>query len=717
MMPDRKIIAAVKKGCSRLERGVVSWIHVGYIAGRKVFENLAEDYLVKRIVEKNEQRLARETELGSVSNPDISKRRSLSSIVSQSPSELDPNDSLEAKFPRKLKSPTLPASQIDKRESSPVLLQAFEAHSKRLLVNRLISITVAFVAPGDPQSLKRNNLSRQFILEALRQLAEFHGYKLCLAAFACLWPMCASAGTCPSSAVYGYPNYNSTLSSIGVTSCFFIDMTSGSDSNTGADETHAWQHSPEMANASGNASSHTVAAGDGYIFKGGASCPNACFTITFSVSGTSGNPIYYGYDPNWGAGRPIFNAGGTSLSGSNDIMLNILTGVAYRILDNIELSGFWWPGNGGGSSLPTTCGSSQCAIIQHNGTSNHNPMSRLYFHAWAHSAFTSCTNGSCDAAIAVLGANGAGFNAGSFCDLCVFDGSDTDECSMEAVKYFPRLTNSFVGYVSNGIVTGGGAVLVSGNTFTSVVNSCDATDHSNVFEDNGQASAVNEYIYNNYLYANTPPFIIDLTPGCGGTDYVWNNVLDRPDNNAYPITISGNAGCSPSTGSAILWNNTVAVEGVTGGRLVHLAQGPIGSVTIQNNFFISNDGTDDWLGIDSGDTPSTLTRNHNLNATSMVSISAANSGGYSATSWATTSGTGATVGAGTNLASNCSGSLASLCSDTSLGVTYNTSTHTVTAGSRNTNSRPTIWDAGGYQYSPAMPSIPSPLIKLAGLLF
>src|SRR5208282_1157790 len=122
---------------------------------------------------------------------------------------------------------------------------------------------------------------------------------------------------CPSGANYFNPltNAHGTLSSLGVTSCYYV-AANGSDSNNGTSESTPWLHAPGMANCSGNCAAVTPGPGAGFVFRGGdtwhfgsSAAPATGGTWTWQWSGSSGSPIYIGVDPAWYAGgswaRPV----------------------------------------------------------------------------------------------------------------------------------------------------------------------------------------------------------------------------------------------------------------------------------------------------------------------------------------------------------------------------------------------------------------------------
>jgi hypothetical protein len=99
----------------------------------------------------------------------------------------------------------------------------------------------------------------------------------------------------------------------GITTCYYIDYNSGSDSNDGASEAsgHPWKNLPGMTGCASNCASNTPAAGYGYILKGGSVWPYTAFPLAWLWKGTSSGSspgctgsgcIYIGYDPMWNQG-------------------------------------------------------------------------------------------------------------------------------------------------------------------------------------------------------------------------------------------------------------------------------------------------------------------------------------------------------------------------------------------------------------------------------
>ena len=84
----------------------------------------------------------------------------------------------------------------------------------------------------------------------------------------------ASGGACPTGANYLSPSGTLvTLSSLGVTSCYFVSA-SGADTNNGTSESTPWLHAPQMPNCSGTCATVQnqnggIPPGTGIILRGG----------------------------------------------------------------------------------------------------------------------------------------------------------------------------------------------------------------------------------------------------------------------------------------------------------------------------------------------------------------------------------------------------------------------------------------------------------------
>jgi hypothetical protein len=137
---------------------------------------------------------------------------------------------------------------------------------------------------------------------------------------------------------------------------FYIDYSSGSNSNNGTSKSSPWKTHPYMNHSGscdgGNAPSYSHQAGDRFIFKGGVTWPAACFTLVVQQGGTSSAQDYYGVDQSWynGSGwtRPLFNMAYTGTSDGPVIEAGNSTGASscnssscgsqYITFDNLEIA-------------------------------------------------------------------------------------------------------------------------------------------------------------------------------------------------------------------------------------------------------------------------------------------------------------------------------------------------------------------------------------------
>ena len=142
-------------------------------------------------------------------------------------------------------------------------------------------------------------------------MARFFCAAILLACFFYAGSAFAAGGTCPAGPVHGADG-NATLSSLGVTTCYYI-AANGSDSNSGTTESSPWLHAPQMPNCSANCATvqnGTLQPGTGLIFRGGdtwhisnsSASPYVGGTWGFNSGGTLNNPIYIGVDQNWFSG-------------------------------------------------------------------------------------------------------------------------------------------------------------------------------------------------------------------------------------------------------------------------------------------------------------------------------------------------------------------------------------------------------------------------------
>lgn len=112
---------------------------------------------------------------------------------------------------------------------------------------------------------------------------------------------------------------------------YYIDYTTGNDTNTGTSQTSPWKHAPGDSSATGNAGATALKAGDTALFKGGVRYTGK---ININWSGSSGT--YITYDGNssgsWGVGKAI-------MDGKNSPTDNVAF-IANSAKDYITIKGF-----------------------------------------------------------------------------------------------------------------------------------------------------------------------------------------------------------------------------------------------------------------------------------------------------------------------------------------------------------------------------------------
>src|SRR5664280_3358934 len=86
---------------------------------------------------------------------------------------------------------------------------------------------------------------------------------------------------------------------------YYIDYSSGSDSNSGTSTNAPWQRAPGMVAFSG---SYSHSAGDVFIFKGGVTWPASSLGMVITQGGSATNPDIYESSTNWFSGASWPNA-------------------------------------------------------------------------------------------------------------------------------------------------------------------------------------------------------------------------------------------------------------------------------------------------------------------------------------------------------------------------------------------------------------------------
>jgi hypothetical protein len=487
-----------------------------------------------------------------------------------------------------------------------------------------------------------------------------------------------AGGTCPTGANYVNPSNPTgplvTLSSLGITSCYYFSKALGNDSNSGTAESSPQQQIPGMPSYTGSLNPASLGGGYGYILRGGDRWVASDFEFHFAGTGTSGSPSYVGYDPTWYAGaswaRPIFDCQATQCGSSAQVQIS---NGNYVILDNLESTG-------------VKSNTSEQKDFE-NLSGDHNIVMRSYCHGWSHGTFTDDGNDTCFS-------DNASTNSTWLFNVC--DGSDTSK----DMKNCFRVGGLLVAYnVSNYTYEGahGHINTVLGNNFGNFIldDHNGPGDHANAIVNN-LYSGTTGIIANNVIHDDTLASGMEDIWICGGgtgdctgdTIWVFGNVT-------YNVGRGIDVGDHPpsSAGTVNLYNNSI---GDNSSYCVGNGESPPRStVNYENNHCIINSGSFcNATGITCNNLAS------NLQQTSAQADANASSkyDQYTMSEayvWSPVATTNSTVGAGQNLSSSCSGGLAALCNDSTY-ATENTSDHTAVL--RTTNARGSTWDIGAYEY-------------------
>jgi hypothetical protein len=502
-------------------------------------------------------------------------------------------------------------------------------------------------------------------------------------------PLFAAGGTCPTGNTID-PNGNPiSLSSLGITSCFYVSKSTGSDTNAGTSESAPWAHLPGMSSCTNTCSSTTPTAGEGFILRGGETWVSTDLGVQWTWSGNSSNRLYVGVDQTWwntsvcGSSnwcRPIWNAQST-MSGN---MVN-MNSRSWVVFDNIEMIGMRNNQNG------YLCTSSTNVRITQN-----------YFHAWSHTGST----------------DNVGFfsqgGAGSMADHNVIDGSDSTQNTFNGFfSSWSQIQYNYIAYVVSAVL--GSTDVVHDNTVMHTVTSADG-DHCNGIFTFAPANGTTQLIYNNLQDGgdNCAGGVVFWFNGNDGGNSSWigygfGNVIFN--NSSNPLNIGNHS--TANYGTYYWFNNTVdCTVGGCGGTPGN------GYWTIydNNNHFIPNALNSNTVSY-GGIAPPVCNLGTGTGCTDLTQSEAvANGQGYKSNETypyspisSCTSSTCGTVQKGTNLQSYCT-ALSSINSvagtacqyATSLSCAYNTTNHTLSCPNSPLVPRPAsgAWDIGAYQAAP-----------------
>jgi len=533
-------------------------------------------------------------------------------------------------------------------------------------------------------------------VKSMQRLQSFAIFMACL-----LSPgvISAQGGACPTTANYLNTSTGSMvkLSSLGVTSCFYISKATGSDANAGTSEASPWAHMPGMPSCTGTCSKITPIAGEGFILRGGDTWVSTDLDLYWQWTGSSSAPFYIGVDQAWynssicGSSwcRPIFTCGGASCSytSNGNGFYTDQSSVQYVTVDNIEWTGLY-----------------QSAVSYPNYFSiygSYNTFEHNYIHGWSHAAASSGTQ---DNSKAFAPSTCCGGGVGNVFLYDIVDGADTTKDMLLA--FGAEIGYSVINYVTNGIEGSQNIVhdtLIENIIFCFVTAGC----HQNAILQAGTSSGTTALFYNNVITGvvsggMTKLWLGQATGGNPQTVYVFNNVLfnNAAGNDINPCQLN-----SGSCGKYYYFNNTFQCGNSSGLGPCMAASGTL--VPTQATYWTNNHCIATACVSVAGDANITYTETTDL----VQNVAAASVQGltYSSIySFQPANSSSSTTGKGTNMQSLCK-TIASLnlnaglaCQkDTGYACAYNTSNHTVSCPGRAVKARPLndAWDIGAYQYT------------------
>lgn len=514
----------------------------------------------------------------------------------------------------------------------------------------------------------------------------------------------------------------SPISSLFAATTYYIDYVGGNDTdNLGTSKEAPWKHAPGMTGCSGNCAAYeaahnsadTTGAGNSFIFKGGVTWPLSVLPFDWTHGrGTDGNTIYFGVDVTWYTGeswtRPVLDAeGGTPTHNGNTDSMVRFYGDGY-VIDNIELKRMNQADDPANDRAMMALGTSSACSV---GIEVKN----CYFHGWGHV-------GDATKDRQLIISSGL-FSQGPDLKLSihnnVIDGSDTaDKASGRAYSGSAgHIYNNYFGDLPSALKAGNYRY-VWGNTFKNVgiprgidcsgvgkssdYFSFDCTAHGNVL----QSTCGSYTFYNNYMYNVGGGTNISGAAPVGSTSFLFNNVAVLDTNQTNQIT---NRALDDNGSTIYIFNNTYE-SSVISALISFSTASESYPYSIEYGYVYNNQIMGPNPTTSFGSTLNQI-KETNIEQTKRQ----ANSYGYyeeGTYPYYPPSASGLTVDNGTDLSSVCSTivddtvsspSVACL-SDTTLGVTYDNETHTVTGDGRVAVLRGSSWDIGAYEYLDTAPT-------------
>jgi hypothetical protein len=544
--------------------------------------------------------------------------------------------------------------------------------------------------------------------------------RLLLIAAIFLIPSVAHATTsCPLGANYG-PNQNQTFVALGVSICYYVSASTGSDSNTGGTELLPWAHLPGMLTCTSNcaAFSPVNTIGYGIILEGCDDWGNSNFPVTWTWSGTPSHPIYVDRDPTWynttncpsGWNRAKFDAGGAVIHPPECTNQNVYWnfGSSSNVTVSwVELTGYFWAS---ANSDGSCAGDTYWVGVSTSASNVHWEYS--YIHNWTHGGSAHDMNGNA-------------FSTGcATCsvDYAVIDNSDGSQYSGGGQQW--PTTHSIFAYATNAIKPH-----MSGEYAYNNISHMGpwAGSHPNCIETIGTILGSGTfYIHDNWIHdmPNSPTEQCETLQvgNTGETDYVWNNVwcchIGGGDVAQFPQNNQPNV-------VGLYFFNNVWEEDQGNGVCANASNSTswTSAFVMVNNFCLtpnSPNGTTQSQKMMSGSTitsASTIVFSNNINE----KISTANANNCNASEtfpYAPTSLCQDTVSKGSNLTSTY-WPAGFTTNDTTFACSESTVSGVVQAvcPQRTSNTRPiapTAWDSSAYQYSVTLAALAPSCLPTSG---
>ena len=405
---------------------------------------------------------------------------------------------------------------------------------------------------------------------------------------------------------------------------YYIDWTSGSDTNAGTSTGAAWKRHPYMTGWSG---SYSHAAGDRFLFKGGVTWPASALPLTIAATGSSDSVRdYYGVTNGWGSGRAVFDSEYETNYSTIDA-----DGVSgYLTFEGLEVKRLTCSANFGPGLLVF---SSPVSVT----------ITNCYLHSWR-----------LDPAVSTDDAHGGVINALGGDTTLVIDGceienaSNIDRWNGVAVRQWGVIRNSRVHNNSSGVLF---CLDFDGSWLYRIAypsNSFDPTYHLNgvYLDPMAVSSSTVGYIRNSRFWDVSGGANMAYPNPRGATVYVYNNRFHGVQSSQMAIEIDPYAyGSTNATGDVYVYNNTIALYGTNwpGIHVVDRSGLPKLRTLVARNNHVIGAGTATISDASSG-TVATNVASHNLIQTPAAAVSQ----GYISTNYVPSLASGGTVDTGTN---------------------------------------------------------------------